>query len=154
MNAERANAQTTRGFTLVEILIVVVILSILAALVIPQFTSASQQAMKSTLRDQLLTIDDIIEVYRVNNAGQLPTQDAASPFGAGGAWGILVSTNYLKDPPFNMFTGGSTVAAGTKADADGALKDSGTGWFYADSGTRLDIWAAGYDEAADKLSNE
>ena len=38
-----------KGFTLVEILIVVVILGILAAIVIPQFTDASTQAKESSL---------------------------------------------------------------------------------------------------------
>ena len=39
-----------RGFTLVELLIVVVILGILATIVIPQFSNASQQARENTSR--------------------------------------------------------------------------------------------------------
>ena len=50
-------ARTRRaGFTLVEILIVVIILGILAAIVIPQFTNASQDARESSLLSQLQTL--------------------------------------------------------------------------------------------------
>lgn len=145
------------AFTLVEILIVVVILGILASVVIPQFSSASQDAMKSALRDQMKTINDMVEYYRVNNAGLLPTSDTVAPFGAGGGWGVLVGQEYLKTEPFNMYAGGSTVADGgavAQATASAALKGSATGWYFYDSGTRLDVYAAGYDEATDKLSNE
>ncbi len=62
----------TRGFTLIEILIVVVILGILAAIVIPQFTNASQEAAESSVKSQLQTVRSQIELYRVRNNGNLP----------------------------------------------------------------------------------
>ena len=43
----------TRGFTLVEILIVVVILSVLAAIAIPQFNSSTEDAKLSALDTDL-----------------------------------------------------------------------------------------------------
>jgi len=42
-----------KAFTLVEILIVVVILGILAAIVVPQFASATSDAQKATVADQV-----------------------------------------------------------------------------------------------------
>jgi type II secretion system protein G len=62
-----------RGFTLIEILIVVVILGILAAIVIPQFTNASQEATASSIRSQLQTIRGQVELFRVRNGGAAPT---------------------------------------------------------------------------------
>lgn len=61
------HARRKRGFTLIEILIVVVILGILAAIVIPQFTNASQDAQVSAVKSQLQTIRSQIELYRVKN---------------------------------------------------------------------------------------
>jgi general secretion pathway protein G len=53
-----------RGFTLVEILIVVVILGILAAIVIPQFTQASTEAKENSLRSDLQSLRSQIELYK------------------------------------------------------------------------------------------
>jgi general secretion pathway protein G len=64
--------QVKRGFTLVEILIVVIILGILAAIVIPQFTNASQDARKSSLVSQLQTLRSQIELYKLQHGDQLP----------------------------------------------------------------------------------
>jgi general secretion pathway protein G len=60
------------GFTLVEILIVVIILGILAAIVIPQFTGASQDARKSNLASQVQTLKSQIELYRLQHNETLP----------------------------------------------------------------------------------
>src|SRR5437762_13968021 len=58
---------TRKGFTLVEILIVVIILGILAAIVIPQFTSASQDARKNSLSSQLQTLRSQLELYKLEH---------------------------------------------------------------------------------------
>ena len=67
-----------RGFTLIEILIVVIILGILAAIVIPQFTNASQEAVESSVKTQLQTIRGQIELYRVKSGGSIPQGDVAA----------------------------------------------------------------------------
>ncbi|HEX7011087.1 MAG TPA: prepilin-type N-terminal cleavage/methylation domain-containing protein, partial [Phycisphaeraceae bacterium] len=75
--------QRHKGFTLVEILIVVVILGILAAIVIPQFTNASESAKASSLVSQLQTIRSQLELAKVQHKGVYP--DLASSDG----WDLL-----------------------------------------------------------------
>jgi general secretion pathway protein G len=67
-----ARIRKTRGFTLVEILIVVIILGILAAIVIPQFTNASQDARKNSLTSQLQTLRSQIELYKLQHLDENP----------------------------------------------------------------------------------
>ena len=62
-----ARAALRRGFTLIEILIVVIILGILATIVIPQFTSASQQARENTLKDDLRYLRTQLGVFKAQH---------------------------------------------------------------------------------------
>lgn len=64
-----------KGFTLVEILIVVIILGILAAIVIPQFTEASNDARDSSLVSDLQTLRSQIELYKIQHLDMLPGDD-------------------------------------------------------------------------------
>lgn len=62
-----------RAFTLIEILIVVVILGILAAIVVPQFTSASQDAAQASFVRNLRTFSNAAVVYK-SRGGYYPRQ--------------------------------------------------------------------------------
>ena len=64
-----------RGFTLVEILIVVVILGILAAIVVPQFTQASTEAKMNSVCSNLQSLRSQIELYKVQHNDTLPDLD-------------------------------------------------------------------------------
>src|SRR5271156_516812 len=71
-----------RGFTLVEILIVVIILGILAAIVIPQFTNASNDARNNSTASTLQTIRSQIELFKIQHADTPPAS-------AGCLWAVL-----------------------------------------------------------------
>ncbi len=108
MSKRRENVK--RSFTLIEILIVVVILGILAAIIIPQFTDAAQDAGASSARSQLQTMRSQIELYRVQNNGAAPADDGAGA----GPWDELVDENYIRSAPNwpNGFTSVYDAAAG------------------------------------------
>lgn len=61
-----------RGFTLVELLIVVIILAILAAIVVPQFGSSTEDARAATLKSDLANLRDAIELYYHQHNGNYP----------------------------------------------------------------------------------
>jgi prepilin-type N-terminal cleavage/methylation domain-containing protein len=64
---------TNRGFTLVEILIVVVIMAVLAATIIPQFSDSTKDAKESTGKHNLAGMRAQLQIYRVQHDGEYPT---------------------------------------------------------------------------------
>jgi len=126
-----------RAFTLVEILIVVVILGILAAIVIPQFTNASQEAAANSTRAQLQTIRAQVELYKMKNVGAFPTTSNLLDLS------LLVTDGYLQSEPVNAQTQSATVVAvgGTYTGAGWAW-DNTLGMTYAidTAQTGLESW--------------
>ena len=126
-----------KGFTLVEILIVVIILGILAAIVIPQFTNASQEARENSTHSLLQTIRAQLELYKLQHGDLWPTT-SGNPVAAEFAWSSLTGTTtyasktfgpYLQQVPVNPLNGSSTVAA-APALGVGFVFDT-NGKFYA-----------------------
>jgi general secretion pathway protein G len=64
--------QNRKGFTLIEILIVVIILGILAAIVIPQFTNASKEAKQSSLVTMVQSLRSQIALFKLQHNDFLP----------------------------------------------------------------------------------
>ncbi len=56
-----------KAFTLIELIIVIGILGILAAVVIPIYQSQAQKAKEATAKDHLRTIRTLIEIYAAKN---------------------------------------------------------------------------------------
>ena len=63
------------GFTLVELVIVILILGILATVAAPSLFNASGTAMDNSLKQSLKVIRDAIEMYSAHRGGQLPGVD-------------------------------------------------------------------------------
>ncbi len=61
-----------RGFSLVELMIVVAVLGILAAIVVPQFQSYTTQAKEASAKSDLRTLRSAIELYTVQHNGVPP----------------------------------------------------------------------------------
>lgn len=92
-----------RGFTLVELLIVVIILAILAAIIVPQFTAATDDATQSAYDTNVANIRAAIDLYRqqhtsypgaVTSSGATCVNGAAVAGAAGSAAFIAQLKNY------------------------------------------------------------
>ena len=151
MKAYRSTKKS--GFTLVEILIVVIILGILAAIVIPQFTNASQDARKSSTTSLLQTLRSQIELYKLQHGDTLPALINATP---ATGWANLTGTStynsttfgpYLQQMPVNPLNALSDVVQG----ASGGTPSGTHGFVYDYSGTGK-LWAGG--AAAGKVYSE
>jgi len=151
------------GFTLVEILIVVVILGILAAIVIPQFTEASGEAKMSSLCTDLQSVRSQIELYKIQHNDAMPGQNNIAVGGthtgtSGFINGLIGYTDingvtqagpgpnvygpYLQKVPTNQFNNSNVVEEGVGAPGgndNGWYFNTSTGAFNADTDLHVNL---------------
>ncbi len=137
-----SNNRSRRGFTLIEVLIVVIIMAVLAATIIPQFSSSTRDAKDSSLQFNLHTMRSQIEMYKIHHLGDYPvfanfvvqmtsTTDIDGDFEADGPYGP-----YMIEIPPNPLNDSAVVVAGEKDDAAtdaGWRYDEDTGGIWADN---------------------
>ncbi len=130
--AARICSNPRGGFTFVEFVIVAVIVTVLAATILPQCSSSSKEAKMSNLAFNLRSVRSQLEKYKEQHQGHFPTAASSAEF----ATQIAL---YLEGGiPVNPFNGSATVAiiqgntppAGPTGSNDGWQYSSAQGWFY------------------------
>ncbi|QDV32105.1 Type II secretion system protein G precursor [Planctopirus ephydatiae] len=144
-------ASRRKGFTLVEVLIVVVILGILAATVLPQFNAATDDAKEASLRQNLSLLRSQIQMFRFQHDGKFPGSGSTDPTkiveqltlaskadlttAAPGTAGYPFGPYVIGQLPVNPYSGGRAVkivtdVAAATPDMAETIGDEKVGWIY------------------------
>ncbi|MFA5843379.1 MAG: type II secretion system protein [Coriobacteriia bacterium] len=103
------------GFTLVELMVVVLIIGILVAIAIPVFNSAKTNAQRKSCFANQRTIEGALQTYAAEHNGNFPAAAAASPV-------TPLSPSYIATPPAcpvntTAYTYNGTIAGNGRIDS-------------------------------------
>jgi len=109
-----------QGFTLVELVVVLVILGVLVALAVPRFTASASKAKETTFCSNVRTIKSQLELYKMTT-GNYPTATSFVDL-------FLKNESYFESAPINPYTGTVfTSTTGTPAQlGDFKYESAGT----------------------------
>jgi len=113
-----------------------VIMAILAATIIPQFTDSTKDAKSSTVQFNLHTLRSQIQLYRTQHNGTAPSGTLAELMtstdasGAAGSGANFPYGPYLREVPMNPFSNSKTVKVITNDPALAADVTGSGGWLY------------------------
>jgi len=127
-HATLAKRRASRGFTLLELMVVVVIIGVLAALIAPNVIHRAAEAKVTAAKTDITSIMGALKLYKLDN-GRYPTSDQGLD--------ALVS---------KPTTG--PVSNGWKPELDKLNKDPwGNPYFYANPGVHgeIDVFSNGAD---------
>ena len=109
-----------KGFTLIELMIVVAIIGILAAIAIPQFASYRARGFKATMNADAKNVHTAIQAYLVDNPTKVASDVDALPTGAAWTTGnggtitdgaVCVTSNKVADYVVTVAVDGTTGTA-------------------------------------------
>ncbi|NLU04592.1 MAG: prepilin-type N-terminal cleavage/methylation domain-containing protein [Methanothermobacter sp.] len=106
-----------KGFTLVELLIVLLILGILIGLAVPRYLQALEQSRKTTFCSNVRIVISAIETWRMDNATTAYPATATDLNDD-----IINSATYFSQPPMNPYDESATLTAVDYNQVDGGAK--------------------------------
>jgi general secretion pathway protein G len=130
----RRSRVAREAFTLIELLLVLVILGVLAAVVVPKFTGKTEQARIGGAKASVSNLSTSLNNFEVD-CGRFPTTEEglnallAAPASATGWHGPYIEATALKDPweqPFNYVCPGTHNPNSFDLFSSGPDKQSGT----------------------------
>ena len=140
-----------RGFTIVELLIVIVVIGILAAITVVAFSTAQSRARDSARAADIKSIIKALESYKVTN-GQYPV---ATPTGGSGAFEQSTDTpgtflealvpTYFAKTPLDPTNDASHYFRYYRYDASAVENSYGCG---SGKGALMVLYAVGFERAA------
>jgi general secretion pathway protein G len=148
--------QKRSAFTLIEVLIVVVIMAVLAATIIPQFASSTDDAKASSVKFNLHSLRTQIEMYKLQHNGTVPAINAGTLAGlifasdvSGATGGTTTDATHPFGPyiqggsmPPNPYDGKNTVSQ-TAVFPPTATTAAG-GWLYQTASGQIAANTAGH----------
>lgn len=138
-----------RGFSLVELVIVVAVLGIMAAIVVPQFQSHSTQAKKGVAKDSLRILRSAIELYTAQHGGVPPGYENDDPETVPTSVifhdQLLVDERYLSKMPKNPFNNRKNILMIANDQAFPPNPVPGYGWIYQAATKTIRLSWAGSD---------
>jgi general secretion pathway protein G len=138
-----------KGFSLVELMIVVAVLGILAAIVVPQFNNYSVQAKEAVAKDNLRIFRSAIELYAGRHNGMPPGYPDNNPLNTPNYTTfcnqLMVEGSYIRKIPENPFNNVTDVRVLGNSESFPTSPPAGVGWIYQPATMKIKLSWAGSD---------